>query len=341
MADLEQIHQHIQDRIDVHVDQAVNELLRQWVRCWDEIADEWQAAVADIIAAKAEGGQPSWHQIRRLRRVVRAMDLTATQLDRLAEQAQVQIVGALPAIVQDAARGEAMLIAAQLPVLIPGWDHVDPDAMAAIVRRATQRITKLTRPLKADTLDAIRSVLIRGVAAGTAPRVQARQMVARVNDRFELGYYRAENIARTEMLDAHRQAALKQRVANRDVLQGWRWVCHPSERTCRACLSKHGVMYDVAEPGPDGHPRCRCTAEPVTKTWRDLGIDLDDTDRHEPETGEQWLRRQPGPVQDLVLTKAGAAAWRRGDWPASDWAVTKKEKGWRRAVYAAPPPRST
>jgi hypothetical protein len=75
----------------------------------------------------------------------------------------------------------------------------------------------------------------------------------------------------------------------RATLQGWEWLSSRSKTTCPACWAQDGTIHELDETGPDGHVNCRCTRMVRTKTWRELGIDLD-----EP-AGLPHLRRGPLP----------------------------------------------
>jgi hypothetical protein len=110
---------------------------------------------------------------------------------------------------------------------------------------------------------------------------------------FNGGLSRALTIARTETISAHREAAAVSHQENADTLAGWRWLCALSDRSCPACLAKNGELHPVSEPGPQGHANCRCSRVPVTKSWRDLGIDLD-------EPAEQRERRVVGSGDEEV-----------------------------------------
>ena len=57
------------------------------------------------------------------------------------------------------------------------------------------------------------------------------------------------------------------------LLRGSRLLCALDERTCITCLELDGRLD--APPHPI-HEGCRCTTVPVLKTWRELGIDLDE-----------------------------------------------------------------
>ena len=56
-----------------------------------------------------------------------------------------------------------------------------------------------------------------------------------------------------------------------ELLVGARFLCALDESTCLICLELDGCMD---APPPPIHEGCRCTTVPVTKSFRELGIDL-------------------------------------------------------------------
>ena len=93
-------------------------------------------------------------------------------------------------------------------------------------------------------------------------------------------------IARTEMLDANREAALETRKTNNDILECWEWWAQlDSSRTCISCIAQHGTRHPADEPGPLDHHQGRCVAVPATKSWRELGFDIDEPDELQTQTG--------------------------------------------------------
>jgi hypothetical protein len=154
---------------------------------------------------------------------------------------------------------------------------INPDVLDTIVHRTAQQITARTRPLSEAGQVAVRQALIRGAASADHPTKVARDMVrlARVGA-VDLSLSRAEAIARTELNDASRSAAQAWGEANSSTLSGWEWLSSRSSTTCAACWSQDGTMHELSEPGPLGHVNCRCTRLVRTKTWRELGIDLDE-----------------------------------------------------------------
>lgn len=264
-----------EDTMDVTLDQ----LRAAWSVAWDEIAQEWREALTELAAVAEDGLWPSRAQILRNARAQKALRAAAAALDDLAGQAPGIVSGNLPEILQQAAAASAQVVGAQLPA---DFDvpvtRFDPDALQAMVARTTQQITARAWPVAAETEAAIRSALIRGVAVGENPRDAAARMLDRVQGRFEGGRARAENIARTEMIDAHRAAAKTQQDASADVLAGWRWTATLNDRTCPSCIAQHGTVYPLEQEGPWDHPSGRCARVPVTKSWADLGIDVPEFD---------------------------------------------------------------
>ena len=83
---------------------------------------------------------------------------------------------------------------------------------------------------------------------------------------------------------------------------------------------------------------CRCTRLPLTKSWRDLGLDLDEPDDLAIPDSDTWFRGQPVKVQQQILGLARYKAWRRGDYPVSDWATKRANPGWRPSYTTSPVP---
>lgn len=106
---------------------------------------------------------------------------------------------------------------------------------------------------------------------------------------------------------------------------GWEVIDHYEhlatldELTCEECASLDGRPI----PGVEGeideslafemtniHPRCRCIPVPVSKTWRDLGFDVD-----EPPQGERIARPYypEGPPGERNWGKSSPGGWKDKD----------------------------
>jgi SPP1 gp7 family putative phage head morphogenesis protein len=310
-----------------------------WVDAWDDLAGDLEAALRELVIASVNGVL-SQATILRSQRLALALDVVARRLTRLTNEAGATVTADLPKLVQDASAAQRAIIATQLPAgEMPDVAPVAQRALDVIVQRSTERVTSQMWPLSAEADAAMRREIVRGLATGRGPRDTASAIVKRAEGQFNGGLSRALTIARTETLDAHRKAAEQTQNENADVLGGWMWLAATSARTCPACLAMNGTKHPLTEPGPLGHPNCRCTRVPVTKTWAELGIDLD-----EPEpaaTGSQaWFDAQSEQTQRKILGPTRYAAYQRGDYPMTAWAARRKNDGWRDSYVTSPAPKA-
>lgn len=304
-----------------------------WARAWDTVRPEVEAAVL-ALAAEHAGGMITRTAVLRDARMQAALEAVYGALDDMARRSPALAGTILTGVVAASSDGTADMIRAGLPGVLRAELRsnvvgADPGQVAAIIERSTQQITARHYELAAEAQAAIRQQMIRGIAVGDNPRRAASLAVRGIEDQWNGGLNRARVIARTEVIDAHRTAAMRTEQANTDVLAGWEWLTHGDERVCRACLSQHGTRHDIDEPGPLGHPQCRCARVPVTKTWAELGF-----------TGMRDAESRTGTAEDLVdsmsedelrtaLGNDGYAAWKRGDYPIEDWSRRKSTTGWR------------
>lgn len=309
------------------------ELVEAWSRAWDALRPEVEAALL-ALAAENVGGRVTRGAVLRDARLQAALEAVYGSLDDLANRAPGLAGTILAGTVAAAADGQRDIIRAGLNGALRAELRsevvgADPRQVAAILERSTQQITSRNRALAAEAQASIRQQIVRGVAVGENPRRAASLAVRGIEDQWNGGLARARTIASTEMLDAHRLAAQRVEEANSDVLAGWEWLTHADERTCRACIAEHGQLHPLDEPGPLGHPNCRCARVPVTKSWEDLGF-----------PGMRDAKSRTGTAEDLVdsmseselraaLGNDGYAAWKRGDYPISEWSRRKSVQGWR------------
>lgn len=92
---------------------------------------------------------------------------------------------------------------------------------------------------------------------------------------------------------------------------------------CLSCAPLDGKVFPLDKGArPPLHANCRCTTTPVTKSFRELGIDIDDipADTRSSMDGQvaaditynQWLKKQPLSVQEMALGKTRAQLFRNG-----------------------------
>ncbi|MFI7691776.1 phage minor head protein [Nonomuraea sp. NPDC049655] len=326
-------------QINQIADGSVRTLTSAWVRAWDELVFETAAAIDELLRS-ADGGWPTRRQIARTRRAMTALDLIREALERLAGLT----IRAASAAADEAARvtytAQRDLTASQLPPgsrlqLAVRFGRADQDPLAAIVTRTTQQITSRARPLSREATEAVRGELVRGVAVGDNPREAARRMLRRVEGAFNGGLARAATIARTEMLDASRAAADASQAEHGDVLAGWLWNASLDPRVCPACLSKHGTLHPLSEPGPQGHPNCRCSRTPRTKSWQDLGFDIPEPDDLLPDA-RAWFDALADAEQEQIMGRRRLDMLKDGDLDWSELAIRRDSPDWRPSYQVRP-----
>jgi hypothetical protein len=111
--------------------------------------------------------------------------------------------------------------------------------------------------------------------------------------------------------------------ANSELIKAEVWRSTLDTKTSEPCRIRDGLKYDAQTHKPIGHKvpwlqgagrihwNCRSTSTPVTKSWRELGIPIDEISPSErasmdgqvpAETNfSQWLQRQSAARQDQVL----------------------------------------
>ncbi len=137
--------------------------------------------------------------------------------------------------------------------------------------------------------------------------------VRRLAQGFDLTRQEATTVARSYVQAVNVQAAQDVAEKNSEIFRGWKWQSAAENGAyytksgkgrghgiCLLCLSLDASdeIYPL-KGGPEipAHPRCRCIRQYITKSWRELGIPVDEIEkaarpytirgkRIDPETGE-------------------------------------------------------
>lgn len=336
------LQQQVRAELGKVTDAQTRALVSAWVTAWDEISPDLTAALLEQLVS---GEKVTKAQLLRSTRLRKALAVIADHLETLAKDAGVLITGDLRQVIDTAGAAQASVIDSQLPPksdLLDGldaWSRVDVRQIDAIVRRSTQQITSLTKPLAPEAYDAVRRELIRGIASGSNPKATAGRIVKRAEGKFNGGLNRALVIARTETLDAHRTASALGMSQHADVLKGWQWQATLDKRTCPSCWSQHGTVHDLKDPGPLDHQQGRCARLPVPKTWADLGFDIEEPASLLPDAADVFTSLSDAD-QLTILGPSRHAAYVAGKFPMDAWSVRKKNPGWRDSFHVAPAPQS-
>lgn len=174
------------------------------------------------------------------------------------------LASVLSRLVREAHHAGDMAAKVQLGQDVPGWSiwapGTPPQPLYADLgwERALREAGISLKGITQSTFDRIERIIESGVKDGRSVDRMARDIDAFLGD-----YRRAEMIAHTETarmvsLATERQYRLAQ-------VQMFKWVI--SAGACAACVEKYeSSPHPMGAPIPPGHPRCRCSMVPVTKS---------------------------------------------------------------------------
>lgn len=340
MSDISRIALRFRAEILARDEDARREMRRAWADVRRRIAREITAIEASVRRARTRGVDPA-NMLARERRLVVLAALVDEQVARFSDTAQAVTAAHAEAAATIAARDAVRMIDWGTP---PGLGvdgiRLPSDAVEQIVARtASPQFRGLFDSVTAagrEMADRMASELRTGLALGENPRRVARRMrevAGLTGDTSALPLWRAERIARTEMMQSYRDASRAVYAANPEVLRGWTWIAALDRRTCGSCIAQHGSEH-TADETMDTHPSCRCVAAPLVRPWRELGFDA----AREPdpvEPGGRWLLRQSEREQVAVLGRGKARALRSRQIAVEDLVAERHDPLWGRSTSEA------
>lgn len=81
---------------------------------------------------------------------------------------------------------------------------------------------------------------------------------------------------------------------------------------------------------------CRCTRAPKTKTWRELGLDIDEPEQPASLDAEARFRDLDAATQRDILGPKRYQAWSEGRYPMDRWSQRTSTDGWRDSWRVSP-----
>lgn len=134
----------------------------------------------------------------------------------------------------------------------------------------------------------------------------------------------AQAVVRTSVTHVSNVAAQATWKANSNIVKGWQFLAVLDSRTSSTCGSKDGEVFPIGEgPIPPLHVNCRSISVPVTKSFRELGIDEDELPpgKRASMDGQvagktryaDWLGRQSAARQEAILGVKRAELFRSGN----------------------------
>lgn len=326
-------------QLTVMTDAQTVALTRAWAEAWDVLLPEFETAFAELLAAPSRTGYVSKALAARNIRLRDALRAVGTYMDVLVPQAENLVSRGISQAVLDAADGHEALVTTQLPPgttgAAVGFNRVPEQALVAIVERTTQQIHSDFLPLTRDMERAMKRNLVRGIAVGDNPRRTAAKLIKETEGTFNGGLTRALNISRTETLDAHRAATKASERANRTVLEEWEWHAKLDGRTCPSCLAQHGTRRPLEEEGPYDHQQGRCARVSITKSWKDLGFDIEEPASVTPSS-EAWFNSLTPAAQAEIMGPARLKLLQDGSISWADLSSRRSTAGWRDSYGVTP-----
>ena len=276
----------------------------------------------------------------------------ASDITEIYRAATAKALGSVRGDLASLAASEAEWLAAAANGLEIGVSFTtpSPNALAAAVALPTsvagstleQLFQALGETSRAAVYDAINSGMTEGETVDQLTARLRGEVVKRASwrkvdgrRRYVPGVYsggamegvttrQAEQLARTATMHVSNRARDLFYAENEDVIKGYQHVATLDLDTCVVCGALDGREYALKAPKPDLpiHPSCRCLYAPVLKSFRELGIDIDEApagtrasmDGQVPEfeTFETRLVRMSEKRQDILLGRGRADLYRNG-----------------------------
>jgi len=128
-------------------------------------------------------------------------------------------------------------------------------------------------------------------------------LVKRLEQGFSMARNDATTLTRTFVSAANNEARQEVYNQNKDIVKEWKCLTAEDNLVCILCLPLDGQVFKVGEgPSLPRHPCCRCTSVPVTVSWSDLGIDIDDIKK---ETSKWIVRGRVGNDGEIDVKPVG------------------------------------
>lgn len=313
--------------------QAASDLVQAYGEAWTGIKAELKRLDSLVRFAKANGEKidPRWlYKQNRLTEVLRSVENHIGQFAKYANTKvtleQANAVRAAESHVQQYVFG---FVAPVQDRLIQAGVHI---SFTRAPIEATQNLIgtftdgsplhRVFDSFAGQYTKEAKRALINSFVMGYNPKQTAKMMQREIGGSL----IRATTIARTETLRAYRSASLENYQANEDVIKGWRWSASLGRRSCPVCIVMNGTFHSLEEEF-GSHPNCRCSPVPVTKSYRELGLDIDEPDEV-IINGSEWFAKQDEELQLFVLGKAKFEAYREGKIELSDLVHKEANEQW-------------
>lgn len=296
--------------------EAANRLVQTYGRAYTRLSPAIEALSQRIARMDAPG--PSKSSLVRLESLRSLQSQVVSELNTFSTYADAEISRAATAAIQSGLLDSRALSVAVMGgtgpgarALAAGWDMLPTESvetMLGFLADESPLHTALVKKLGPAVAQRMSDALVDGIALGMNPR----KVADIVRRELGVGLTWALTTARTAQINAYREAARANYVANGHIIGGWTWLSALGNRTCVSCLNMHGSFHPVTESLTDHHAG-RCVPIPYVKQAAAFGLP-----QPEIEPGEQWFRRQPQDFQRQRLGPGRFDAWKAGKFDFRD-----------------------
>lgn len=214
-------------------------------------------------------------------------------------------------------------------------------AFAAAMARPFQGrlLREWAATVEADRMAKVRNAVRQGFVEGKTASQIVREIRGTRAANYADGFLqrpRRELMTVVQTAVSHTAATARQAFqdANSDIIKAVVWVSTLDSKTSEPCRIRDQLRYEAKTHKPIGHKipwlagpgrlhfNCRSTDAPVTKSWRELGIPIDEMtpaqrasmDGQVPAemTYAEWLKRQSAGRQDQILGPERGRLMREG-----------------------------
>ena len=102
---------------------------------------------------------------------------------------------------------------------------------------------------------------------------------------MEISHRHASTLVHDSIMQIANDARMATYKANADIMKGYEWLATLDGNTCIECMAYSGAQWDMeGKPikgdlllkNPPLHPNCRCVLTSLTKSYRELGFNIDE-----------------------------------------------------------------
>lgn len=233
------------------------QLRKYYSRSMNKVIEQFEATYNKILATVAEGGQPTPADLYKLDSYWQMQGQLQQELQRLGDR-QAVLLGK---------QFTQQFLSVYEAIAIPGqsaFTQIDTQIAQQMINQIwcadgktwSQRIWDNTDRLR----EALNEQLISCLVTGKKPS----ELKKILQEEFNVSYYRADSLVRTEMSHIQTQAAQK-RYTDYGIQEVEVWA-DEDERRCEVCGRLHQKRYPIGATMPiPAHPNCRCTIIPVVE----------------------------------------------------------------------------